>query len=377
MTTMNIGGFKGFGVRGRVAGAVVGLVALAGLGGTVTPADAQACPADRPCISQLDPTDDGNLYARWNSRTKYDAYNIIWDRKVGDSYQRVAFVDVGTDRSATLENPNWTRTYKFSVQGCNRNFLASSDCSPWATREIALRAPKAPTNVRVINGERVTWESNDDMTQGFRVFARYKDACRKIDFDPFSRFRNADTRSVSIRESGCDPIDIEGVRVCAINPGVADEGGVCSPYVAVANNYRDPNGPELIVRDIRKVENGNLRAGQSAAYDIVVNSLGRRPGLVVSIVIRGSGPVEVVEALPAPGADAGRRFSCSGTGTVTCTGEIGGEGEAIQGTIAIIRVQVRGVNAGNGAITATVDADDRIAERDEENNSRRLSVAVK
>ena len=328
------------------------------------------CPADSPCISELSITKDGDLFARWTG--SYDAFNIRWlNPDVVDNE------DVGTNHTSLLRSPDWHRTYQFAVEGCTRHFLSSSTCTPRVTQNIALHAPAAPTNVRVINGEQLTWSINDQLTLGVRVFLRYSPSCGLIDGDDFADVRSPSTTSVSIRDSGCEPINVEAAKVCAVNPAVLPGQGVCSDYVAVASAYQDPTGPELLIRTIRKVDNGDLTAGTSAPYDVVVNNLGRKPDVPVELTIQGSGSVQVTNVLPNPGPDAARNFTCSGTGTITCSGSMGGEGDVIQETIATFRIQVQGVNSGKGQISATVDPNNRIAERDETDNQQSLSVTVK
>jgi len=116
------------------------------------------CPADRPCITELYVGPDSIIHARWSG--DWDAYNIRWENP-----DLVKAEDVGDAKTTgiTVLETAWNRTYRFSVQGCNRNVLAPSDCTPFASQEITLHVPEAPRNAR-LSGDAIVWDGLDPQT---------------------------------------------------------------------------------------------------------------------------------------------------------------------------------------------------------------------
>ena len=197
---------------GRFAGA---MVAAAGLLATVSThkaaaGDVNPCAADRPCITELFISPNSVLSARWFG--SWDAYNIRWenpalvrDADVGDAH---------TDGITVLESA-WNRTYRFSVQGCNRRFLAPSVCTSFAASEIALKAPAAPQNVR-LSGDTVTFDRLDSLA----FHAELRGIQSADGTDVYITHRAADTaRSIALPAGWRDRFS--AVKICARNPAGA------------------------------------------------------------------------------------------------------------------------------------------------------------
>jgi hypothetical protein len=205
-----------------VAALLTAAALLAGLG-LVPPAPAAAdtpalCPADRPCITTLTHTERGGLVATWTGG--WEAYNIRWESTLGP----VELTDVGGRKEHELVGPvDWDRTFRFSVQGCNRRFLAPSECSPFAAREIDLRVPQAPRNVRVVGGERVEWELASPFVGSLRV--EYGYACSTSGDVSLCPVREktlpASARSFALRQAEPSVERITDVRVCEVIPLLA------------------------------------------------------------------------------------------------------------------------------------------------------------
>jgi hypothetical protein len=115
------------------------------------------CAAGRPCITELSASSTYNLTARWSGN--WDAYNIRWERfSPRRRPSLILAVDVGGAHLSTLTVPRGYEfdTYRFSVQGCNRRVLGSSECSPWSKRRSSRRSRMArtPDRVRLAGGLR-------------------------------------------------------------------------------------------------------------------------------------------------------------------------------------------------------------------------------
>jgi hypothetical protein len=142
-----------------VVAAVLATLAVLYLGRESAWADEpHLCPADRPCITEFSVGPSSALEARWSG--DWDAYNIRWENP--DLVKEEDVGDAKTARLVVLETA-WNRTYRFSVQGCNRNVLAPSDCSPFAAQEITLHVPEAPRNAR-LSGDAIVWDGLDPQT---------------------------------------------------------------------------------------------------------------------------------------------------------------------------------------------------------------------
>jgi len=135
--------------------------------------------------------------------------------------------------------------------------------------------------------------------------------------------------------------------------------------------------PDLLVRRITRELNDAHAPGATAVYQVAINNLGLRPGAPVVVTIAGGGALQVRDVIASAGPDAARHFTCAGSGTVTCTGPLGGgEADAIQDRVALLRVNVLATSAGAGSLTVTVDPDNRIAENLRYNNTRTLQVTI-
>jgi hypothetical protein len=110
----------------------------------------------------------------------------------------------------------------------------------------------------------------------------------------------------------------------------------------------------------------------NSVYEVVVRNDGTRPQGPVETVITFGGTLE-----EAGFVEATNGFNCTGRGTITCTGVLAGYADPIQEQVAIIRVRGWARDKGAGSITATIDAQNRVAESNEANNTQALTVTVK
>lgn len=105
--------------------------------GTAAASPAQACSVDEPCLYPLwYSAASRQIHASWSG--DWDAYNIRWTIHRGRQVQSLPQVDVGGRKTASIGVSHADRghTYRLSVQGCNRRFLARSVCSPWTSATI-------------------------------------------------------------------------------------------------------------------------------------------------------------------------------------------------------------------------------------------------
>jgi hypothetical protein len=121
-----------------VPGAPASQADAAGLDAETARSNPQLTACYGPCV-RLQSRTDSEITIAWGAPPDYpelsEFYNVRW------SYPGVAEtqVDVGPARSFRLDNPNKRATYTFSVEGCKKNLLARSDCSPW--QALVVRAP--------------------------------------------------------------------------------------------------------------------------------------------------------------------------------------------------------------------------------------------
>jgi hypothetical protein len=96
----------------------------------------RACAYDRPCIDQLFFSTKARINATWTG--DWDAYNVRWTVNRGGRIIDLGQSDVGAAKIAKLDVRAGDRghQFRFSVQGCDRRFLAPSVCSPWETNTI-------------------------------------------------------------------------------------------------------------------------------------------------------------------------------------------------------------------------------------------------
>ena len=99
-----------------------------------TPSRAQvACPADRPCITELLISTTNALVARING-SDWDVINVRWSRPGRDGNQTE---HPGRNGSVVvLKGTTPGVTYTVVVQGCNKRTLQSSRFSDWDSSTI-------------------------------------------------------------------------------------------------------------------------------------------------------------------------------------------------------------------------------------------------
>jgi Fibronectin type III domain len=117
---------------GRALGGVLAVAVLLTAGLAIPVAEASpssGCPHDRPCIGDVYETTAGGLFFRWSDTDTYDFYQVRWRHDGGPDHQ----VKLRGGRGGSFHIKNvWPGTrYIFSVQGCDSNFLSSSDCTKW------------------------------------------------------------------------------------------------------------------------------------------------------------------------------------------------------------------------------------------------------
>jgi hypothetical protein len=135
-----------------------------------------------------------------------------------------------------------------------------------------------------------------------------------------------------------------------------------------------PSLPDLAVTAIRAEGSGQVNAGATALYDVVVANSGAK--------LPGSGQVQVqfqvsgsVQYYAMPQTPAG--FTCTGSGPVICVGPIGGAGDPPITTSVTFRLQIQASKSGLGSLSAAVDPNNLIPESDENNNAQTLPITVK
>jgi hypothetical protein len=94
------------------------------------------CAYDRPCFTDAYYTKSRNIYLTWKATESFSHYNVIWSRP-GKAPRQIE-VSGGRTGQFRLGNINAYTTYRFSVQGCNTRFLASSKCSPWEPAQVRV-----------------------------------------------------------------------------------------------------------------------------------------------------------------------------------------------------------------------------------------------
>lgn len=395
----------------RLAGALLMLAALiAGSGARHASADSPAlCPDGRPCITELYLSGTA-LFARWTG--DWDAYNIRWENP-----GLVLAHDVGGAKTHTLRNLERGRTYRLSVQGCKRKFLAPSECSPWSARELtidALRAPRLESATALSDTTiRLVWrDTNTTSVQGFRLvyFPRGEAGTRAQQVLNLPAARDSagkatyDAAGLTAGRTYCFQVEAEASalhddRIVADFSGPSNE--LCetaeSPFarslpssrldtVAAGTSSRASSGilqrpgtidavvakPDLVA--VRVSGNAQVFDGQNAVYEVVVRNdkhLGPAPQPIELVIVFGG-------ALEAGGfVDATNGFSCTGQGALTCTGALGGESAHPLDRVANIRVRAHATTTGAGSITMTVDPQNAVAETDEANNTQALAIVVK
>jgi hypothetical protein len=132
--------------------------------------------------------------------------------------------------------------------------------------------------------------------------------------------------------------------------------------------------PDLAVTAIRAEASGQVNAGATALYDVVVANTGAK--------LPGSGQVQVqfqisgsVQYYAMPQTPAG--FTCTGSGPVVCVGPIGGAGDPPITTSVTFRLQIQASKSGLGSLSAAADPNNLISESDENNNAQTLAIIVK
>ena len=98
--------------------------------------ESNVCAFDRPCILELQATPT-EIVVEWSGQDTYDAYNLRWSVNGGAEHQ----VELGGGGSGhyTIRRPDRHfagNVYRVQVQGCDKRFLASAKCSPWAAGSL-------------------------------------------------------------------------------------------------------------------------------------------------------------------------------------------------------------------------------------------------
>jgi hypothetical protein len=98
----------------------------------------RGCAYDRPCIDEAYYTTSRNIYVTWTATESFSHYNVIWWRP-GKARKQVQ-VRGGRYGQFRVRNVRAWTTYDFLIQGCNKAFLGSSECSPWEPAEVEVRS---------------------------------------------------------------------------------------------------------------------------------------------------------------------------------------------------------------------------------------------
>jgi hypothetical protein len=116
--------------------------------------------------------------------------------------------------------------------------------------------------------------------------------------------------------------------------------------------------------------------GQTAVYTVGIWNDGGRPDGAVELQISFTGVIEALEIEQTPAG-----FTCTGfrpgARQMSCSGTLGGRGDAPFSRGAAIKVRTHATARGVGAVSAFVDPNGRVAESDEANNGKTLPVTVK
>ena len=98
------------------------------------------CAVGQPCMDL--PYQNGrSVVFEWTGDEDFDHYNFRWNRpgKAEEQHETGG----GGSGSYTINNVNPNMLYTGKVQGCNTNFLSSSDCTPWAETSFRTLAADA------------------------------------------------------------------------------------------------------------------------------------------------------------------------------------------------------------------------------------------
>jgi CARDB len=114
-----------------------------------------------------------------------------------------------------------------------------------------------------------------------------------------------------------------------------------------------------------------LGQGLSATYEVVLANLGAKSSSQVQIQIQVSGSLRYLQMVQTPTS-----FACTGTGPITCTGPLGGNGDPPATTVANFQIQAQGAQAGLGSISAYANPSGAIQESNPNNNAQTLAVTV-
>jgi hypothetical protein len=167
----------------------------------------------------------------------------------------------------------------------------------------------------------------------------------------------------------------------------ASSCAICSALGNTPAPAPTPSLPDLKIMAVRAVApkpdpatSGELLSnGMTAGYEVVVVNLGSRMPQALDgaqsrfqVSIQVTGAVQYSSMTQTPAG-----WDCSGKGPVTCTGAIGGYGDAVQDTVVTFRLQILGVKIGAGAISATADPNNLFKDSDLTNNAKTLAITVK
>jgi hypothetical protein len=105
------------------------------------------CPADRPCIQELY-QDGTTIIVGWDGHEVFNHYNFRWSRPGRSETQ--SEVRGGSSGTFRINNVNGGLRYTVKVQGCNRNLLGESSCTPWYEDSIVATShlPYGPDTCR-------------------------------------------------------------------------------------------------------------------------------------------------------------------------------------------------------------------------------------
>jgi hypothetical protein len=105
------------------------------------------CPADRPCIQELY-QNGTTIIVGWDGHEDFNHYNVRWSRPGRDETQ--SEVNGGNSGSFRINNVHPGVRYTIKVQGCNRNLLGESSCTPWYEDSIVAESdlPFGPDTCR-------------------------------------------------------------------------------------------------------------------------------------------------------------------------------------------------------------------------------------
>ncbi len=112
--------------------------------------------------------------------------------------------------------------------------------------------------------------------------------------------------------------------------------------------------------------------GQTSVYEVVVRNDGVPAAKGVNFTIAGLGAVTLQEMVDVPS-----NFTCSGNGTITCVGSLGGSTDPLITRVAVFRVRAWAQQKGAGSLTLTVNPDHTLDESNFDNNRQALAITVK